>query len=63
MDLSKTIGDLKLRDVAQASGIPIATLCRWRKRGEIPGSEPVQEFRFRIIKEAADKLRSESQAA
>lgn len=58
MDLSKTIGDLKLFKVAEASGIPIATLCRWRKRGEIPGSKPVQDLRFKLISDAAKKLRA-----
>ena len=63
MDISKAIDGLTLSEVARAAGIPITTLWRWRDRGEIPGKGAVQEFRFRIVKEAADKLRADSEAA
>ena len=60
MKLSSLLKDVKLDHVAKASGIPIATLWRWRFNNKIPGKEPVREFHLKRIQEAVDKLKADA---
>lgn len=58
MDLSKLIEGLKLDHVAKTSGIPIATLWRWKDNNKIPGHEAVQAVQLKRIESAVKKLRA-----
>jgi hypothetical protein len=62
MDLSNLLSGVKLKHVADTSGIPIATLWRWKDNNEIPGHPDVQAVQLKRIKAAIRKLKAEQAA-
>lgn len=57
MEVSNLIGSVKILHLHKESGIPLATLHRWKKNNAIPGKEPVQEFHRKRIEAAVRKLK------
>jgi predicted transcriptional regulator len=62
MDLSKLIEGLKLDHVAKTSGIPIATLWRWKEKNAIPGHPDVQAVQLKRIQKAVRRLKAKADA-
>lgn len=62
MNVSDLLSEQKLLWVARESGIPIATLWRWKKNNEIPGHETVQAVQLKRIEAAVKKLRAKKRA-
>ena len=57
--VQKTLDELGVQRVADASGIPFWTLRKWRDKDRIPGEGAGHEMRKRLLKEAIDKIRAE----
>lgn len=48
---------VRLLHVAEISGIPIATLWRWREKNAVPGHPPVKALHLKRLKEAVRRAR------
>lgn len=62
MNLSDLLSGVKLDHVAKASGIPIATLWRWKDKNQIPGHPDVQAVQLKRIQSAVKKLKAKADA-
>jgi len=49
---------VRLQHVAKASGIPLATLWRWRKKNQVPGHPPVKALHVQRIREGVRKCKA-----
>lgn len=58
MEVSSLIKSVKLLHLHKASGIPLATLHRWKKKDAIPGHADVQAVQIKRIKAAIRKIKA-----
>ena len=57
-DIARIISGVRLLHLADASGIPIATLWRWREKNAIPGHPPVKELHLQRLREGVRKVKA-----
>lgn len=60
MQVAKLISSAKLMHLSAASGIPLATLWRWKEHDSIPGHASVQKVQLKRIKAGLRKLKRTS---
>jgi hypothetical protein len=58
MEVSNLIKSVKLLHLHKASGIPLATLWRWKDNNAIPGHPDVQAVQLKRIQKAIRKLKA-----
>jgi hypothetical protein len=56
--IKQTIAELTTTAVANAMGLPISTVHRWKMEDRIPGEGPQHEWRVAQFNAAVKKLRS-----
>jgi hypothetical protein len=62
MEVSNLIKSVKLLHLHKASGIPLATLWRWKDNNAIPGHPDVQAVQLKRIQKAIRKLKAKVSA-
>ncbi len=56
ISVAETIKGAGVKELHEATGIPVRTLYRWAENDEIPGSGGVKDFRLKVLTDAAKKL-------